>query len=42
MSGAEGDRNLVSPGGSAGCASWPSDEAPEGCAYTNKSAIRRR
>jgi hypothetical protein len=34
--------HLASPGGSAGCASWPSDEALEGHACADKSAVQRR
>jgi hypothetical protein len=39
---AEGDRNPASPGGSAGCASWPLDEARESRACADKSVVWRR
>jgi hypothetical protein len=43
---AEEDQSLVYPVNSAGCASWPSGEAPEsrGCAYEDISVgpCRRR
>jgi hypothetical protein len=36
------DRNPTSPGGSAGCTSWPSDEAPEGRECADKFVVRCR
>jgi hypothetical protein len=38
----EEDRSLASPEDSAGCASWPSDGAPEGRACADRSAARCR